>query len=154
MTHGCEFRPELYYDAEYQIWVRPEADGTVSVGMTDISQAIAGKVLHVRVRRPGSVRPSGKPVATVETGKWAGPVPNPFDCVIEAANEAVLHDPTLLNRDPYRWWIARVRPTAPVAQALAALLTGEAAAAGFDARCRKEDIRCKRLSEDEPRPRR
>ncbi len=145
MPSACEFRPELYYDGEYQIWVRPEADGAVSVGMTDISQTIAGKVLHVRVRRPGSLRPKGKPVATVETGKWAGPVPNPFDCVIEAANERVLEEPSLLNRDPYRWWIARVRPTAPLAEALAGLVTGEAAAAGFDERCRREDIRCKRL---------
>jgi glycine cleavage system H protein len=154
MKHGCEFRPGLYYDAEYQIWVRPEADGTVSVGMTDISQTIAGKVLHVRVRRPGSVRPKGKPVATVETGKWAGPVPNPFDCVIEAGNEQVLDDPTLLNRDPYEWWIARVRPTGPLPAALADLLTGDAAAAGFEARCQREDIHCKRVGTGEPPPRR
>ena len=154
MAHGCEFRPELYYDAEYQIWVRPEADGAVSVGMTDISQTIAGKVLHVRVRKPGSVRPKGKPVATVETGKWAGPVPNPFDCVIEAGNDEVLDDPSLLNRDPYLWWIARVRPTGPLPEALAGLLTGDAAAAGFEARCRREAIHCKRIGEHEPRPRR
>ncbi len=43
-AHGCEFHPDLYYDAEFQIWVRPESDGTASVGMTDISQTIAGKV--------------------------------------------------------------------------------------------------------------
>lgn len=92
-AHGCEFHPDLYYDAEFQIWVRPERDGAASVGMTDLSQTIAGKVLHVRVRKPGSLRPKGRPVATVETGKWAGPVPNPFDCTIEAANEAVLDDP-------------------------------------------------------------
>jgi len=70
--HGCEVRPELHYDAEYQIWARVESDGTVSIGMTDISQTKAGKIMHVRVRRPGSRRPRGKPVATVETGKWAG----------------------------------------------------------------------------------
>jgi glycine cleavage system H protein len=143
--NGCEFRPELYYDAEFQIWVRPEADGTVAVGMTDLSQTIAGKVLHVRVRKPGSRRPKGKPVATVETGKWAGPVPNPFDCVIEAANPAVLDRPTLLNRDPYAHWIARVRPTRPLAEALESLLTGDAAERGFRDRCRKGDLRCKRL---------
>jgi len=144
--NGCEFRPELYYDDAYQIWVRPEDDGTLSVGMTDISQTIAGKVLHVRVRRPGSRRPKGKPVATVETGKWAGPVPNPFDCVIEAGNAAVLADPSLLNRDPYLHWVARVRPNQPVAEALRGLLTGVAAEAGFCARARRDDIQCKRLA--------
>ena len=53
--NNCEFRPELYYDAEFQIWVRVEKDGEVSVGMTDISQTRAGKIMHVRVRRPGSL---------------------------------------------------------------------------------------------------
>ena len=144
--NGCEFRPELYYDDEYQIWARPEADGTVTVGMTDISQTIAGRVLHVRVRRPGSTRPKGKPVATVETGKWAGPVPNPFDCVIDAGNQAVLDDPALLNQAPYDHWIARVRPAAPAAEALSGLLTGDEAAQGYCARARRDDVHCKRLA--------
>jgi glycine cleavage system H protein len=145
--NGCEFRPDLFYDDEYQIWLRPEGDGTVYVGMTDISQAIAGKVLHVRVRKPGSQRPKGKPVATVETGKWAGPVPNPFDCVIEAGNEAVLDTPALLNRDPYLNWIARVRPNEPLDIALGALRTGDEAAAGFRARCERDKVECKRLAD-------
>ena len=142
--HGCEVRPELHYDAEFQIWVRVEGDGAVSIGMTDISQTRAGRIMHVRVRRPGSARPRGKPVATVETGKWAGPVPNPFDCVIEAANEAVLDAPERINRDPYGEWIARVRPSVPLAEALAGLLTGAAAEQGFCARCRADSMQCKR----------
>ena len=142
---GCEFRPELYYDADYQIWARVEPGGSVSVGMTDISQTRAGRILHVRVRRPGSARPQGKPVATVETGKWAGPVPNPFACVIEAANEAVLDDPERINRDPYGEWIARVRPAMPLEKALAGLVTGPAAEEGFCARCRADHIECRRL---------
>lgn len=36
--NGCEFRAELYYDKESQIWARREDDGTLTVGMTDISQ--------------------------------------------------------------------------------------------------------------------
>ncbi|MGA8049279.1 MAG: hypothetical protein WCA09_03770 [Burkholderiales bacterium] len=143
--HGCEVRPELHYDAEFQIWVRVERDGAVSIGMTDISQTKAGRIMHVRVRRPGSLRPRGKPVATVETGKWAGPVPNPFDCVIEAANEAVLESPERINRDPYGEWIARVRPSMPIEAALAGLLTGAAAETGFCERCRAEGIECKRV---------
>lgn len=142
--NGCEFRPELYYDGEYQIWVRREEDGTLTIGMTDISQTIAGKILHVRVRKPGTLRPSGKPVATIESGKWAGPIPNVFDCVIEQGNLQVLEDPNLLNIEPYEAWVARVRPAATPEQALSGLLTGEAAAAGYCERARREDIRCER----------
>jgi len=144
--NGCEFRPELYYDDEFQIWVRVEEDGVLAVGMTDISQTIAGKILHVRVRRPGTRRPAGKPVATIESGKWAGPVPNFFDCTIDAANAGVLEDPSLLNRQPFEAWIARVRPAAPLAQALGVLVTGEKAYAGYCERCRRDGLECKRLA--------
>lgn len=144
LCNDCEFVSELWYDREYQIWVRREHDDSLSVGMTDIAQTIAGRILHVRVRRPGTERPAGKPVATVESGKWAGPVPNPFDCVIEAANADVLAEPGRLNAEPYLAWIARVKPTQPLDQALAGLATGEAAFAGFCERCRRDDIRCRR----------
>ncbi|MDA8095530.1 MAG: glycine cleavage system protein H [Betaproteobacteria bacterium] len=142
--NGCEFRPELYYDDQYQIWVRPEAGGLLSIGMTDLSQAIAGKILHVRVRKPGTARPSGKPVATIESGKWAGPVPNVFDCVIVDANPDVLDNPGLLNDAPYDAWIARVRPQAGIAEALSHLLIGSAAKTGYCERAGREEIYCTR----------
>ncbi len=142
--NGCEFRPELYYDDQYQIWVRREEDGTLTVGMTDLSQTIAGKILHVRVRKPGTLRPAGKPVATIESGKWAGPVPNVFDCEIVEANHQVLEDPNLLNIEPYEAWIARVKPAQGLDAALAAMVTGDAAEAGYCERARKEDIHCER----------
>lgn len=143
----CEFLPELYYDAEYQIWVRREADGTLTIGMTDLSQTIAGKILHVRVRRPGTRRPPGKPVATIESGKWAGPIPNFFDCEIVEGNDEVLDRPALLNTDPYNAWVARVRPSAGADAALAGFITGDAAHEGYCARARNEDIHCRRRPE-------
>jgi glycine cleavage system H protein len=143
--NGCEFRPELYYDDEYQIWVRLEEDGLMSVGMTDISQSIAGKILHVRVRKPGTLRPAGRPVATIESAKWAGPVPNLFECTIDRANHQVLDRPGLLNQRPYQAWIARVRPAGTTEAALAQLVTGDAAWAGYRARCQRDDIQCKRI---------
>ena len=142
--NGCEFRPELYYDKDFQIWVRREEDGTLTIGMTDISQTVAGKILHARVRRPGTRRPPGKPVATIESGKWAGPIPNFFDCVIEEGNTAVLEDPALLNIEPYEAWVARVTPVEGPEEALSVLLTGDEAARGYAERCRKDDIQCKR----------
>jgi len=29
--NGCEFHPELFYDDEFQIWVRREDDDTLTV---------------------------------------------------------------------------------------------------------------------------
>lgn len=142
--NGCEFRPELYYDQEFQIWVRREEDGSLTIGMTDLSQTIAGKILHVRVRRPGTRRPPGKPVATIESGKYAGPVPNFFDCNIKEANHNVLEDPSLLNIEPYEAWIARVEPNEGAEAALAGMLIGDEAHEGYCKRAREEDIHCER----------
>ncbi|MGA0024000.1 MAG: hypothetical protein ACO3F9_05070, partial [Burkholderiales bacterium] len=74
------------------------------------------------------------------------PVPNLFDCSIAGANTAVLEDPSLLNRQPYESWIARVQPAGSVEQALDVLVTGDAAWAGYQARCRRDNIVCKRLT--------
>ena len=142
--NGCEFRPELYYDDEYQIWVRREEDGSLTVGMTDISQTIAGKILTLRVRRPGTLRPAGKPVATIESGKWAGPIPNFFDCTIIEGNTAALEDPSLLNIEPYEAWVARVMPTEGADVALSKLVVGDAAFKGYCERTQREDIHCER----------
>ncbi|AOV16357.1 glycine cleavage system protein H [Acidihalobacter aeolianus] len=142
--NGCEFHSELYYDSEYQIWLRREHDDSLTVGMTDISQTIAGKILHVRVRRPGTVREPGKPVATIESGKWAGPIPNFIHCVIVEGNIEVLENPVLLNSDPYNAWIARVEASAGVDAALDTFLTGDAAHEGYCRRAREEDIHCQR----------
>ncbi len=143
--NGCEFLPELYYDAEYQIWVRVEDDDTLTVGMTDLSQTIAGKILHLRVRKPGTRRPPGKPVATIESGKWAGPIPNFFECIIEEGNADVLDNPALLNNDPFNAWVARVRPVQGVESALEGFLTGDEAHDGYCARAEREDIQCNRI---------
>ena len=142
--NGCEFHPELFYDAEFQIWLRREDDDMLTVGMTDISQTIAGKIIHVRVRRPGTRRPPGKPVATIESGKWAGPVPNFIDCTIVEGNPEVLDNPLLLNSDPYNAWIARVEPADGAEAALSGFLTGDAAQQGYCQRARDEDIHCQR----------
>ncbi|MGD8498974.1 MAG: glycine cleavage system protein H [Chromatiales bacterium] len=142
--NGCEFHSELFYDDEFQIWLRREDDDTLTVGMTDISQTIAGKILHVRVRRPGTRRPPGKPVATIESGKWAGPIPNFVDCTIVEGNAEVLENPVLLNSDPYNAWIARVEASDGADAALEAFLTGDEAHRGYCERARSEDIHCQR----------
>jgi len=143
--NGCEFKPDLYYDDEFQIWLSKEDDGTLKVGMTDLSQSIAGRIMHIRVRKPGTKRPSGKPVATVESAKWAGPIPNFINCTINEGNVQVLENPKLLNIDPYGAWIAKVTPDLPIDEALGIFLTGAEAEKGYCERARNDDIHCERL---------
>jgi glycine cleavage system H protein len=48
-------------------------------------------------------------VATVESGKWVGPVPTPIAGEIAEINQAVVANPGLINSDPYgEGWVARI----------------------------------------------
>jgi glycine cleavage system H protein len=144
ILNGCEFPDDRSYFIErtQMTWVKVEGD-RLTVGLTDPAQTRAGKILHVRVKAPGTVRERGKPIATVESGKWAGPVMAPVSGTVVEANSEVEKEPALLNTDPYgRGWI--VRMTASTPSEVAALLSGGAALARFKEILEKDNIRCVR----------
>jgi glycine cleavage system H protein len=144
MLNGCEIPEDrsYYIERTQMTWVKVEGD-RLTVGLTDPAQTRAGKILHVRVKAVGTVRERGKPIATVESGKWAGPVMAPVSGTVVDANADVEKDPTLLNTDPYgRGWI--VRMTASTLAELGTLLSGEAALARFKEILAKDNIHCVR----------
>ncbi len=137
---NCLLPDDLAYHVEYNVWLRDHGDGTWEVGMTDIAQTLAGGILHCRPKEAGKTVKEGKGLATVESGKWVGPVRAPFACEVVAANTAVESDATLLNRSPYKaGWIVRVRPTEGES-ALAVLSRGEAAIEGFSRYMREKEL--------------
>ncbi|MFZ5508879.1 MAG: glycine cleavage system protein H [Pseudomonadota bacterium] len=143
---GCELPENLWYDLDY-VWVRPEADGTYTIGLTDPSQTMAGRVQHVTIREPGTHRAHRKPVARLESGKWAGGIPAPFDGTIVARNQQVLDNPSLVNIAPYTdAWLVVMRPDDP-ARALAHLHTGEAAQQALRAWIDRYDVQCLRCAQ-------
>jgi glycine cleavage system H protein len=144
IVNGCEFPDDLLYFVErtQMTWVRVEGEG-LRVGLTDPAQTRAGKILHVRIKPAGTARERGKPIATVESGKWAGPVMAPVSGVVLEANTEVEKDPGLLNTDPYgRGWIVRLRPTQP--PEVDQLLRRETALARFKEILERDNIRCMR----------
>ena len=131
--NNCSLPDDLYFSAEHNVWVRALGDGTMEVGMTDVAQTMAGNIIHCRPKKVGSALKAGKSVATVESGKWVGPVKAPFDGELTARNDAVEADATLINRSPYKdGWIVRIKP-ADAGAALGGLLQGDAAVAHFRA---------------------
>jgi glycine cleavage system H protein len=144
ILNGCEFPEDRSYFIErtQMTWVKVEGD-RFTVGLTDPAQTRAGRILHVRVKPAGTARERGKPIATVESGKWAGPVMAPVSGTVVEANLEVEQDPTLLNTDPYgRGWIVRMTASTPAE--LATLLSGETALARFKEVLAKDNIHCVR----------
>ena len=108
---NCLLPEDVKYHVEFNVWLRPGDDGTWDIGMTDIAQTLAGSIIHCRPKKVGKKVKAGKGLATVESGKWVGPVRSPFACEVVARNDAIEGEATMLNRSPYKeGWIVRVRP--------------------------------------------
>lgn len=143
---GCELPEDLYYDLDY-IWVRPETDGRYRIGITDPSQTMAGRVQYVWIKEVGTRRARRKPVARLESGKWAGGIPAPFDGVIVECNQQVLDNPNLINIAPYTdAWLVVMKPDDP-AHALDHLVTGSEAIEKLRAWIDRYDVQCMRCAE-------
>jgi glycine cleavage system H protein len=140
-VRGCVLPLSLHYSITENTWVRVHDDGTATVGMTDVAQNLAGPLLHAKAKRVGTVRKRGKPVATVESSKWVGPVKSPISGEVIEVNAALENDATIVNRSPYKnGWIVRMQPSNLDAE-LAELLTGQAAVDAYKARIESEDLK-------------
>ncbi len=138
---GCVIRLDLYYDVDDHTWVRLNDDGTVTMGMTDVAQNMAGPLLHAKTKAVGSTRKKGKPVATVESAKWVGPVKTPISGEIVEVNQMIEQDAKVINRSPYKeGWIVKMKPT-NLDEELKDLKTGEEAVKAYKEKIEAEDIK-------------
>ncbi|MDA8361625.1 MAG: glycine cleavage system protein H [Gammaproteobacteria bacterium] len=143
---GCDLPDDLFYDLDY-VWARPEENGLVTLGITDGAQTMAGRVQKIRIKKVGFHLATGRHVATLESGKWAGGVPCPFAGTVEEVNEQVLATPHLVNISPYGdAWLARVRPDDPK-NSTSGLVTGEKAIAALRQWLDRYDVQCMRCAE-------
>ena len=102
-----DFPDDLYYDREHN-WARVEGQ-TVTQGLTDFGQAIAGEIIYVEAPRVGRQVQQGEAFMSMESGKWVGRVRATVGGRVAAANEALEFDSALVNRDPYgEGWLARI----------------------------------------------
>ncbi len=118
---------ELKYTKSHE-WVRSEADGSLTVGITDHAQDALGDLVYVEAPEAGLTVTAGEACAVVESVKAASDVYAPLAGEILAGNEALADAPETLNDDPYgEGWIFRLQPED--AAALSGLLDAAAYAA-------------------------
>jgi glycine cleavage system H protein len=145
---GCLIPLDLWYDVPRDVWLRPETDGTVVLGMTDVAQTRAGKVLHILFKKVGRRIEAGQSAATIESAKWAGPFPSPVAGTVAATNaDAFAADILVANRDPYELgWLVRLEPDGWDPDA-AGLVTGSTAAEHYEQRIEALGISCIRCAD-------
>ncbi len=131
-VRGCNVPEDLHYHTENNVWLRRESDGSVTVGMTAYACALAGEIVSYTPKKAGKPVERNKSCATVESGKWVGPVKTPVGGEVIAVNEALIATPGLVNKDPYgQGWMSKLKPTNWDADA-AALVTGADALGAFE----------------------
>jgi len=103
---------ELRYSREHE-WVR--VDGNVArIGITDFAQESLGDVVFVQLPDAGLDIVAGASAAEIESTKSVSDVYVPVSGVVQAANDALVGAPELVNQDPYgEGWILDVALSDP-----------------------------------------
>jgi glycine cleavage system H protein len=106
---------DLRYAKSHE-WVRPEADGSVTIGITDYAQNSLGDITYVQAPKVGAVLAAGAVFGVVESVKAASDLYAPVAGTVVAVNPALDAAPETVNREPYgAGWMVRLRPSDPAA---------------------------------------
>ncbi|QEY65470.1 glycine cleavage system protein GcvH [Metapseudomonas lalkuanensis] len=101
---------ELRYAPSHE-WARLEADGTVTVGITDHAQEALGDVVFVELPEVGKTLAAGQEAGVVESVKAASDIYAPIGGEVIAVNEGVSDAPESVNSDPYGSWFFKLKPS-------------------------------------------
>lgn len=100
---------DLKYTSSHE-WVRVEADGTLTVGITDFAQDALGDIVYVELPKVGSALTAGKECAVVESVKAAGDIYSPVSGEVVGVNETLADAPESVNTDAFGAWLFKLKP--------------------------------------------
>jgi len=99
----------LKYTASHE-WVKSEADGTISIGITQHAQELLGDMVFVETPAVGRKLKAKEECAVVESVKAAADVYAPVSGEVTAVNGELNSAPEAINTDPYAAWMFRMKP--------------------------------------------
>jgi glycine cleavage system H protein len=112
-------------------WVRVDADGSVTIGITDHAQEALGDLVFIELPAVGRALAAGEEAAVVESVKAAADVYSPLAGVVTEVNASVVDAPESLNQDAWSAWLFKLAPSD--AAAVDALLDAAAYQQAIDA---------------------
>ncbi len=92
-------------------WVRAEADGTITVGITEHAQDLLGDLVFIDLPDVGKTLSAEQEAAVVESVKAAADVYAPVGGTITEVNAALADAPEQVNQDAYAAWLFKMKPT-------------------------------------------
>ena len=143
--HGLPFPADRLYAPEHNLWLREEADGSLTLGLSAYGCALYGEIFAFTAKRPGTRIEAGRSFGVVEFAKAACSARCPLGGELLEANPRLAAEPGLINRDCYgEGWMVRLKP-ADWPAARGAFLAGAAALAAF-----AEQMRLDGFDPDDP----
>ncbi|MFE7525522.1 glycine cleavage system protein GcvH [Kitasatospora sp. NPDC057542] len=99
---------DLKYTDEHE-WIRAEADGTLTIGLTDHAQSSLGDIVFLELPKVGSQVRVGDPVGVVESVKAASDIFTPVTGEVVAINADAVDAPEDVNDDAYGAWLFTIK---------------------------------------------
>ena len=91
---------DLYYSKEHE-WLRPEADGTATIGITDHAQQELGDIVYVELPDMASALEAEEAMGSVESVKAVSEIFCPVAGTVVEVNDSLEDVPEVVNSDPY-----------------------------------------------------
>ena len=99
------------YSKEHE-WAKVEADGTVSVGITDYAQEHLGDIVFLDLPETGTSVKQSEKLGEVESVKSVSDIYSPLSGQIVETNQAAIDSPELVNQFPHDdGWLVRIEPS-------------------------------------------
>ena len=130
MNSSAKPASNLKYAASHE-WARLDADGTITIGITDHAQEALGDIVFLELPAVGRVVKAGEECAVVESVKAASDIYSPVSGEVVDINQAAADAPESVNADAYAAWLFRIKPATAdqCATEMAGLLGADAYAA-------------------------
>lgn len=100
---------DLKYTKSHE-WVRVEADGSLTVGITEHAQELLGDLVFIELPEVGAHLEADKETCVVESVKAAADVYAPVAGTVTETNPAPVDAPEQVNQDPYGNWLFKMQP--------------------------------------------
>jgi len=100
---------DLKYTKTHE-WLKREADGSVSIGITFHAQEALGDIVFLELPDAGRTVKAGEECAVVESVKAASDIYAPIAGEVAAKNEDAIAAPESVNQDCYAAWLFRIKP--------------------------------------------
>jgi len=112
----------LKYTKDHE-WVKVEGN-TATIGIADYAQHALGDIVYVELPDVGKEFKASSTFAVVESVKAASDIYMPIGGKVTEVNEAIVDDPSLLNKDAFGNWMIKIEISNPAD--LDALMDGAA----------------------------